>query len=192
MSAKRAAKELSALLNMVKSLSELAEEVDKVGNVESLINRLKADGEALARQNAEAGRMLDEARADLAKLKAEAIEAKKANEAAISAAAHKANVIAGDAKLQADQILADARATRDEAAVYLKTAKDNAREEEVRAKRHAFSIEQQARAKAQAAEADTLQAQKALEAVRREVAEEERKLAAVRDKINSLRAQLTA
>ena len=40
MSAKRAAKELSALLNMVKSLSELAEEVDKVGNVESLINRL--------------------------------------------------------------------------------------------------------------------------------------------------------
>lgn len=192
MSAKRAAKELSALLNMVKSLSELAEEVDKVGNVESLINRLKAESEVLARQNAETARMIDEAKVDLEKIKDLAAKERDGNEKAILAAAHKANVIQADAKLQADQILAHAKATRDEAAVYLKTAKDNAREEEVKAKRAAFSIEQQARAKAQEAEADTLQAQKALEAVRREVAEEERKLAAVRDKINSLRAQLTA
>lgn len=192
MSAKRAVKELNALLNMVKSLSELAEEVEQVGSIESLVNRLKGEADALMRQNEEATRTLEQLRKDAAAVTKQAADSRKANEDAIRAAAHKANVIEAEGRAGAEKILAEAKAVRDEAAVYMKAARDNAREEEVKAKRAAFQIEQQARAKAAEAEAETLRAKEALEAVRRATAEEERKLEVVRDKISSLRAQLTA
>ena len=189
---KQAMRELRGLLGMFRSLHEVAEEIDKAGDVDSYIRKLKGEAATIERQNAELVMAQNDEKAKLEKIKEAAKKAKEASDRQVEQANTQAAIIADKAKRAEEEAAAAAKKTRESAETELRGAEQKAKEMLVQAKRDCQGVVLQARIEAGKVEGETLQANKRLEVVRSDIAAAERQLQALRSEIESLRAKFAS
>jgi chromosome segregation ATPase len=189
---KQAMREMRGLLGMFRNLHELAEEIDRAGDVDQYIRKLKNEATTLERQNAEISRAQDEAKARLDEIKEAAKKAKISSDRQVEQANTQANIIIENAKKKEEEAAAAAKKTRESAEAELRDTKKKVTEMLVQAKRDCQGVVLQARIEAGKVEGETLQANKRLEVVRSDIAAAERQLQALRSEIESLRAKFAS
>lgn len=189
MSTSKALKELKNFTGMFKALQEVADELEKAGDFESLARTRKAEVEAIERQLIERKAAKEEIAREIAKAEENHKKLLEGAKAEVSKAEYRARVIEQENVASINEGRAAAAKVIEDAKNELQAAKERAKA--IQAEAEKIAAETLAKAKADVAEsqAQVVSAEKELEVVKSDVAVESRKLADLKAEIAKLRAQ---